>query len=190
MSTTTRPRPVILRDAEVCALLADGAAEVRRVVKPQPHECRNGDLTYRDRLIGSAMPERSWAACGPYEEAYEVCPFGAPGAVLWVKEGAYIARPNFGDPIDANIRDHRGRLRVIGYAASMGSEAVRCATDYGVSLIPSPRLPRWASRLTVSVAAVRVERTDGVWEWVGTFRRVDEGSQPRPLIPERSTPRP
>lgn len=49
--------------------------QTRRLIKPQPHECHNGDLIWKDRLIGSSIPERDWSRL-VYPEAWLVSPFG------------------------------------------------------------------------------------------------------------------
>jgi len=93
------------------------------------------------------------------------CRYGTPGDRLWVREACYIAPPNFAPP-DGFPRpiDNEGRPRVVGYSASMDGDSVRCATEYGVSKTPSIHMPRWASRLTLEVVGVRVERLQEISE--------------------------
>jgi hypothetical protein len=67
--------------------------------------------------------------------------------LFWVKESAFIALPNFCDRRECNCIDHKKRPRVVGWAASMDSEAVQCAIDYNIKLTPAGRLPLWASRI-------------------------------------------
>lgn len=86
------------------------------------------------------------------------------GTRLWVREAAYIAPPNFGERTDCNCVDADGRPRLVGYAASMDWESVRCATDYGVRKTPSIHMPRWASRITLEITGVRVERVQSISE--------------------------
>ena len=90
------------------------------------------------------------------------CPYGAAGDDLWVRESAYIAPPDFGDADLCNRIDDEGRPCAVDYAASMDADAVRCADDYGVKLTPSIHMPRWASRITLRVTSVRVERLHAI----------------------------
>lgn len=92
------------------------------------------------------------------------CPYGKPGDRLWVKENAYISQKHFGYPEDAKHYDYDGDYRVVAYSASMDADGVRCAEDYGVKQRSSMLMPRWASRITLEVTNVRVERLQAITE--------------------------
>lgn len=162
MTTTTRERPIIFSAPMIRAILAGRKTMTRRAIKPQPER----------QPVACAYVTSGWALEGlPNEHGVKgcscievKCPYGVPGSRLYVKEAAYIAPPNFCDPIDANARDDQGRPRVIGYAASMDGEAVRCAEDYGVKKTSPIFLPRWASRITLEITEVRVERVQSISE--------------------------
>jgi hypothetical protein len=91
-------------------------------------------------------------------------PYGVPGDRLWVKEKCWIAPKRFGDPDLNNCKDPDGDGRVVGYSASMDGDSVRCAKDYGVRESPSIYMPRWASRITLEITNVRVERAQAISE--------------------------
>lgn len=189
-ATTAPSRSIILRDTEVRALLADGTVQVRRPVKPQPHECHNGDLIYRDRLIGSATPERSWSAHGPYEEAYGVCPFDAPGTVLWVCETWWSDRREPGVAVyDVTPEWGKYRDQVDPIRSTHPDETLTTREEARAAMLPKfwteqppSTMPAWASRLDVQTTEVSVERIDGEWTWVGTFRRVEATPSPAATI--------
>ena len=86
------------------------------------------------------------------------------GDVLWVRENAYIAPPGFGDVDACNAVDSEGHRRLVGYAASMDGDSVRCAKDYGVTQTPSIHMSRWAARLFLRVTAIRCERVQDITE--------------------------
>ena len=173
MSTTTKERPVIFSAPMINAILEGRKTMTRRVIKPQP-ERPPGPCAY--------VPS-GWALEGlPNEHGIKGCSCEEvkcrwwEGERLWLKEAAYIAPPNFGDPTDGNATDREGRRRVVGYAASMCGEAVRCAMDYGVKKTSPIFMPRWASRITLEITDVRVERLNAIAEadcWAEGIEAVD-----------------
>lgn len=168
-------RPVLFNGAMVRAIIAGAKTQTRRLVKPQPPEGADPRWTWcvsstnRDDVgafhHGVIEPDgNSFTDRGRERQTAYRCPFGAPGDDLWVRESAYIAPPDFGDRNATDLIDEKGRPRVVGYAASMDADAVRCASDFGVKLTPSIHMPRWASRLTLRVTSVRVERLHDITE--------------------------
>jgi hypothetical protein len=61
-------------------------------------------------------------------------------------------------------KDSDGDYRVVGYSADMNWDGVRCATEFGIRQTPSIFMPRWASRITLEVVNVRVERLQDISE--------------------------
>lgn len=162
-----KERPIIFSGPMVRAILAGKKTQTRRLVKPQPGAVPDG--AYMDSYNHSTdwcfwLPDGRLAnSVGPTEnECMWRCHYGQPGSRLWVRENAYIAPPNFGDDPFTNCRDDESRPRLVSWAASMDGDSVRCATDYGVKLTPSIHMPRWASRITLEVTAVRVERLQAI----------------------------
>ncbi|MBX3380934.1 MAG: hypothetical protein KF805_12650 [Phycisphaeraceae bacterium] len=90
----------------------------------------------------------------------EFCPYGVPGDRLWVKETHYrwtgcgnppsgfILSPD-GNPYKA--RCHADHQNIEGLDAA-------CAVLKRSSLF----MPRWASRITLEIVSVRVERADSI----------------------------
>jgi len=168
-------RPVLFNGAMVRAILAGAKTQTRRLVKPQPQEGADPRWTWcvsstnRSDVgafhCGVIAPDgNSFTDRGRERQTAYRCPLGAPGDDLWVRESAYIAPPHFGDRNATDLIDDKGRPRVVGYAASTDADAVRCAHYYGVKLTPSIHMPRWASRLTLRVTSVRVERLHAITE--------------------------
>lgn len=81
---------------------------------------------------------------------------------LWVKEAAWIAPADFGR--SGLLRDDEGRQRIVSYDATCDSEERRCAADYGVKKSSPIFMPRWASRLTLRIKSVRIERLHDISE--------------------------
>jgi len=92
------------------------------------------------------------------------CPYGKPGTMLWTRENAFIAPPNFGDVDLCEFTDYEGRKRMVGHTASMDAEAIRCAKDYGIKQTPSIHVPRWASRDSYPMTGLRLERLQDITE--------------------------
>lgn len=171
-----KERPILFSAPMVRAILDGRKTQTRRLMK-EPWQVKltravRGDGPWRSTKVepGVHVAEHNpngavsvlatngqWLGLRPHEFEW-VCNYGQPGDRLWVREAAYVAPPNFGRDDDANWKDNQGRPRVISWAANMDSDAVRCATDFGVKKTPSMFMPRWASRITLEVVAVRVER--------------------------------
>ena len=157
-----KARPIIFSGESVRGILAGRKTQTRRAVKPQPEPWMANEsfLAWRGKapLTLSCLAAR--------------CPFGAAGDRLWVREmfqkyqTVNHVRKNdgrsfseVGDGCAAyradghdTIKDVAGHIRLMSDAST---EAVLFAKDAWSSPI---HMPRWASRLTLEVAAVRVER--------------------------------
>jgi hypothetical protein len=129
----------------------------RRVVKPQPQWRYPGNnsrgvvfSTVRGRLYGTAgfgLAQESW--CVP------VCPYGVPGDLLWVRETwSYVTlAQNERQPGDKWDPQLNMPVRML-YKADADAEGWAIAAAWS----PSIFMPRWASRLTLRIESVRVER--------------------------------
>lgn len=108
---------------------------------------------------------RSWNVADP--RGIAACPYGQPGDRLWVRE-------SFKHIASGSIKNGRGEIRYgVAYKA-----------DRSVSWKPSIHMPRYASRITLEVADVRVERlqdiSDADAEAEGLFKvEIDPGYWPK-----------
>ena len=159
-------RPILFNGAMVRAILAGAKTQTRRLVKP----AQGQQAAWLTPALLNMSPRAEIVKGGAQFDHPSGGPLTwvrspvAPGDDLWVRESAYIAPPHFGDRNATDLIDDKGRPRVVGYAASMDADAVRCAHYYGVKLTPSIHMPRWASRLTLRVTSVRVERLHAITE--------------------------
>lgn len=82
------------------------------------------------------------------------------GDTLWVRETAWICPPGW---TDTPINPRGPNRQEVAYKADDRkggtSEAAR---DYNLKLTPSIFMPRWASRITLRVTAVKVERLQDI----------------------------
>lgn len=147
-------RSLILHAPEIRSLLDSGECELRRTVKTDFNITddglwmRNGTAFLR-RVNGHVFTDDQLmrAMAGLF------CPLGSPGDVLWVRETAR--------------RDKNGLRSVAAYKAD-GYQL-----EYGEQWVPAACMPQWASRLTVEVASVFVERVEDKWWWVARVRKVE-----------------
>lgn len=138
-----RERPILFSAPMVRAILAGTKTQTRRVVKPQPQMVTNhrtaaweGDPVVLMELLSEAGRR------GPY---------GQPGDRLWVRE-AWKAHTTFDHLPPRDIPESH-----VWYMADDGYKA---ESRYRQGMF----MPRWASRITLEVTGVRVERLQDISE--------------------------
>jgi hypothetical protein len=137
---SVRDRPILFSAPMVRALLAGTKTQTRRVVK-------NINPT-----LPASNPE-------PHHIANALrCPCGVHGDRLWVREAWRVSR--FADPMPP--RDLSAHVAV-AYEAESGSWGESEEELLG-KLRPGMFMPRWASRITLEVTGVRVERLQAIHE--------------------------
>jgi hypothetical protein len=146
-------KPILFSAPMVRAILAGRKTQTRRLVRPQPAPDAKGLLWWH-------LSRYEKVANHEHEIPESVLERESKRYVdrLWVKETSYIAPVGFGDRDLCNATDYDGQRRVVGYLASMDGDSERCATDYGVKKSPAIFMPRWASRITLDITDVRIER--------------------------------
>lgn len=177
-----RERGILFSAPMVRAILAGKKTQTRRLMKPQPTRSLphtkplpggDGNWTIHHPLGWRWNPKRKdgWSAFTADERRFKFgtgldryCPHGLVGDRLWVRE---TFAPNyFGDA-------HRG-TGGHGYKADWSSRAA--------DLCPEPRwtpslfMPRWASRITLEITSVRVERLQDISEEDAQAEGVDSVS--------------
>lgn len=154
----------------VRALLAGTKLQTRRAMKPQPsdswspfslgevHKMRDGEFVL-DRNGGPIV-----IGYGPSnedgDEAYP-CPYGQPCDRLWVRETfAIVPRTAYARSI--------GVQQVIRKDDPYNHDAAVFRADWDLSppgrWRPSIHMPRWASRITLEITDIRVERLQDISE--------------------------
>lgn len=166
-----KERPILFSVPMVKAILDGRKTVTRRVVKPQPTEgglewataCGGDFAAWQDPLL--LLDEHSEDG-GPCQRK---CPYGRIGEKLWVRE---TWMDLLGTGIERKTGDH-GRY---AYAADTppGSYGDDQRKAYGLKWRPSIHMPRAASRITLEVTGVRVERLQDISE----TDAVAEGARP------------
>lgn len=153
-------RPIPFRDWEVRATLDGRKTQTRRVIKPQPPA--EAESVCR-QLYSQDAPKNdgawTWWAGKPQTPITKplFCPYGAPGGLLWVRETWRVHKSY--DVLNA--------ARIYG---AMGGDVAYCVDylathrneDFWGRGRPSIHMPRWASRITLRITDVRVERLQDI----------------------------
>lgn len=138
-------RPILFSAPMVRALLEGRKTQTRRIMKPQPELSADGTwhvFNAHGGVIG--IPTEMVPDC-----AAEYCPYYR-GDRLWVRETWQSL--SFGDYQPTKSRQCEVRFAATDPCADLDTDA------RGYPWRPSIFMPRWASRLTLIVAGVRVER--------------------------------
>ncbi|HEJ7090437.1 TPA: hypothetical protein SMF67_001069 [Serratia marcescens] len=170
-----KERPVIFNGEMVRAILDGRKTQTRRVMKPQPEPCYRGGHWWPSNAFKTMLhiEEQMQNGAGGWGGlAGDACPFGQVGDRLWVRETFAILGNEDGCPIDwdGNLikGDEKHAARI--YKASCWQEPGNYGlwsipdrdTQYEGAWRPSIHMPRWASRITLEIAAVRVERLNDI----------------------------
>lgn len=144
----TKERPILFSGEMVRAILDGRKTQTRRIVKPQPpshvREIRVG--MFEPVVIRKGMEEPGTPVFGfADEERGWKCKYGKPGDRLWVRETWFCITGEPG-PISCNYKADFGEHRFAGFWK------------------PSIHMPRWASRITLEITGVRVERLNDISE--------------------------
>lgn len=181
-----KERPILFSGPMVCAILEGRKTQTRRVVKGDP-------LNKESYLLG--CHKGTWGIHDHVENDGGVCrvkcPYGKPGDSLWVRESFYIAEPySYGtDPSGEQIV-YKGvphgpvHYAADGFPANTPNRHYPNGLRGGKFAAPDPHaiwisrpsihMPRWASRLTLEITDVRVERLQSISEDDAKAEGVDE----------------
>jgi len=187
-------RPILFSGPMVKAILASRKTQTRRLVKPPPEWTEPGTAWTSGFLGDGSRAGVSWRA--HHEEYPEEgsllyrCPFGEPGDHLWVRETFRLeSNQEFLEP--GHEPPHADGRPVRRHEEGWWEQPHYRATDPAPELddgqgdgpgcrwTPSIYMPRWASRITLEVLQVRIERLRDISE----SDAAAEGAQHFPDIP-------
>jgi hypothetical protein len=180
-----RERPILFSGPMVRALLAGTKTQTRRIVKPQPgaglDETHGGRKSFdayepENNETGGVLP----LGFADYNDRYWRCPYGKPGDRLWVRE-TFMLESNFGledeegyqppfkdgRPIKRGESPDWGKWWTQAHYAASDPKPELCKAsddDRMAGWKPSIHMPRWASRITLEITGVRVERLQEISE--------------------------
>lgn len=148
MEAKVKERPILFSAPMVRAILAGIKTQTRRIVKPQPErmpvECHYSRTGWAQEGIPN---EHGVKGCNCY--AAVGFPGYWPGTRIWVRETwAYYGGDEY---------LYQREPEAVSYRATYEGERVP-----GGKWRPSIFMPRWASRITLEIAEVRVQRLNDI----------------------------
>lgn len=162
-----KERPILMSAPMVHAILAGTKTQTRRAVKPQfVADAMPVEMPATDPAGGWVVPGHSgtwWCEAAANPDDARRCPYGQPGDRLWVRETWYcddyrVQRGPYLKPAEMDIDEARSDGTLI-YLASSGDRPYEAEQPVWH---PSIHMPRWASRITLEVTGVRVERLQDI----------------------------
>jgi hypothetical protein len=152
-----KERGIIMQADSVRGILAGRKTQTRRLVKWPRAACLHGRSPLVERTFKDGPKGAEYIHCAysggdlgdDYQSTRVFSPYGEPGDRLWVRESwRHVGAPSeWTGPTD------------IRFAASV-NEAEWAISEWR----PSSFMPRWASRLTLDVPRIRIERLQEITE--------------------------
>lgn len=140
-----KEKPILFSGPMIRAIIANTKTQTRRIFKP---DRMTWDANGRYTTHAMRGGELSITGSGPFKPSswLHYCPYGQPGGDrLYVRET--WAAPHAYDHLPPRLIPQDARIH---YAATEDRG--------GLLWRPSIHMPRWASRITLEIARVRVER--------------------------------
>jgi hypothetical protein len=148
--------PILFSDEMVRAILDGRKTQVRVPLRKQPLDILPMNEPNKWIVLMSREPNHGLLVD---------CRYGIPGDQLWVREAWSIDPNDYMPDTDAEwTRQH------VGYRAD---DPEAKPTHWGWQ--PSVRMPRWASRITLTITDVRVERVTDITEDDAIAEGVEHG---------------
>lgn len=176
-------RPVLMSAPMVRALLDGKKSQTRRVCNDQDDGLQwkhvEGVATWPENWDGKkALPYTGWIVSYPNMPLWlpRTCPYGEPGDRLWVRETwAHYQTINsirrYDGASSSQVSDGLAGYKADGFdTIEEFREHVRAMSGLDLEEVeingsrwrPSIHMPRWASRLTLRITDVRVERLQDI----------------------------
>lgn len=159
-----KERPILMHARSINGILEGRKTQTRRIVKPQPQP--NGGVG-RQPIVPYLTSIGTWTwvlkdTGHGNGTSGAPCPYGQPGDRLWVRESGWM---------------DRSEKRFFAYKSTPGICKVSDTGEFIETLpgkvtaesmktcykpVPSIHMPRWASRLTLEITGIRVERVQDI----------------------------
>ena len=169
-----KERPILMSAPMIRATLSGSKTQTRRVVKQDLQRLGDGDWYAFDHKGINYRVNARHTTVAAWAHLLQFCPYGHPGDRLWVREAF-----RFLDSFDGDSPNTIGdRCLIAGYpkpwapthyeADGLRDNWMNVGTAPGSviagKLRPGIHMPRWASRITLEIVSVRVERLQDISE--------------------------
>lgn len=154
-----KERPILFSAPMVRAILEGRKTQTRRVLKHQPIRCTEMPVLLFPQTKDEAIEQTGYIWPNAKDQIALLCPYGKPGDQLWVRETWRT------DKSMDNIAPRSFSAWPVRYEADgayLRHGAFYGATD-GKTRV-SIHMPRWASRISLEITGVRVERLQDISE--------------------------
>lgn len=155
-----KERGMIFNAEMVRAILDGRKTQTRRIMKlqPKPSKSRPGDFWFSSKKLESMVHVSDLAPGNSPIADYHLfiqehcCPFGAAGDRIWVREAW----------AEAGASAPELKLYRANYPDHVPSHYENVPPVEEIRWTPSIHMPRWASRITLEITGVRVERLNTI----------------------------
>ena len=165
---------ILMNGESVKGILEGRKTQTRRVIKPQPpfgfaYKGNDGGNPYLPKLSSDYWMN----GCAVWRPRH--CPYGQVGDRLWVREAFCIACD---EAVASTTGDDIARNKPC-YRADPANQPAQDFCEFP-HWKPSIHMPRWASRITLEITSVKVERQlditleDAIAEGFGDEREFNE----------------
>lgn len=138
-------KPIELSQDQILAAFDDRLSQMRMPIEPQP--IGDGDIQECDRWPNEFFQFHQ----GERNHSF-MCPYGVVGDRLWVREKYKIRATESGWQVMYN----EGSLKLTGSHCDKGD--IENRGQWKNNWRTAGRMPQWASRITLEIVGVRVER--------------------------------
>ncbi|MEY0288107.1 hypothetical protein AB7303_03675 [Providencia rettgeri] len=153
-----KERGIIFNSEMVRAILDGRKTQTRRIINPQPELTQKSGFKWKGGLFGAGSDDRETNR----NFAHKKCPLGKVGDRLWIRETWMPDAPRDGTWGDIEFYGCKdSKLSMIPERFRKPEHCIHRASWKGSELVgwtPSIHMPRWASRITLEITDVRVER--------------------------------
>ncbi|MEY0960525.1 MULTISPECIES: hypothetical protein [Providencia] len=140
-----KERGIIFNSEMVRAILDGRKTQTRRIINPQPELTQKSGFKWKGGLFGAGSDDRETNR----NFAHKNCPLGKIGDRLWVRE-----------TFQAGLCTES----TFAYKATHKPSDLEEGWDEIIKWRPSIHMPRFASRITLEITNVRVERLQSISE--------------------------
>lgn len=160
--SSQKEKPIIFSSEMVRAILDGRKTQTRRVIRPQPRDMKDQQVWPND--------DGNWSYWidGSVWRNFK-CPYGQPGDKLWVREGWKTSSMSHRTPTNAPEEVVYCVSYRTGYGRFPHCKTIRMDKPVNNAWQknrdgwrPSIHMPRWASRITLEVVSVKVERVQEI----------------------------